>query len=59
MGAAHVVQGWFTLDRDITAHEDGTVTVAPETAQALAQVVDQFSAALSARPAVPALAAAG
>ncbi|TDT38832.1 FMN reductase [Streptomyces sp. BK208] len=61
MGAAHVVQGWFTLDRDITAHEDGTVTVAPETAQALAQVVDQFSAALAARPAAPApaLTAAG
>ncbi|MEU1874111.1 NADPH-dependent FMN reductase [Streptomyces sp. NPDC019793] len=53
MGAAHVVQGWFTLDRDITAHEDGTVTVAPGAAEALAHVVDQFSAALAARPAVP------
>ncbi|MGC0380753.1 NADPH-dependent FMN reductase [Streptomyces sp. SAI-129] len=63
MGAAHVVQGWFTLDRDITAHEDGTVTVAPGAAEALVHVVDQFSAALAARPAVavptvPALAAA-
>ncbi|OMI90658.1 FMN reductase (NADPH) [Streptomyces sp. M1013] len=53
MGAAHVVQGWFTLDRDITAHEDGTVTVAPGAAEALAHVVDQFSAALATRPAVP------
>ncbi|MEU9221171.1 NADPH-dependent FMN reductase [Streptomyces sp. NPDC048376] len=52
MGAAHVVQGWFTLDRDITAHEDGTVTVAPGAAEALVHVVDQFSAALAARPAV-------
>ncbi|WP_345964319.1 NADPH-dependent FMN reductase [Streptomyces sp. BRB040] len=68
MGAAHVVQGWFTLDRDITVHEDGTVTVAPPAAEALEQVVDQFSVVLAARPAVgavasvptsPALAAAG
>ncbi|MFI7389528.1 NADPH-dependent FMN reductase [Streptomyces tendae] len=63
MGAAHVVPGWFTLDRDITVPEDGTVTVAPGAAEALAHVVDQFSAALSARPAVsvpttPALATA-
>ncbi|CAL9644944.1 NADPH-dependent FMN reductase [Streptomyces sp. Tu 3180] len=55
MGAAHVVQGWFTLDRDITVHEDGTLTVAPAAGEALAQVVDQFSAALNP---VPALAAA-
>ncbi|MFE0416431.1 NADPH-dependent FMN reductase [Streptomyces tendae] len=54
MGAAHVVPGWFTLDRDISAHEDGTVTVAPGAAEALAHVVDQFAAALTARPAVPA-----
>ncbi|MGW2294099.1 NADPH-dependent FMN reductase [Streptomyces violaceorubidus] len=53
MGAAHIVQGWFTLDRDITAHEDGTVTVAPGAAEALAHVVDQFSTALATRPAVP------
>jgi FMN reductase len=55
MGAAHIVQGWFTLDKDITVHEDGTLTVAPATARALTQVVDQFSAALGP---VPALAAA-
>lgn len=54
MGAAHVVQGWFTLDRDIADHEDRTVTVAPGAAEALHHVVDQFSAALTARPAVPA-----
>ncbi|MFH8534076.1 NADPH-dependent FMN reductase [Streptomyces tendae] len=53
MGAAHVVPGWFTLDRDISAHEDGTVTVAPGAAEALAHVVDQFAAALTVRPAVP------
>ncbi|WP_416975895.1 NADPH-dependent FMN reductase [Streptomyces sp. 4F14] len=46
MGAAHIVQGWFTLDKDITTHDDGTVTVAPGSAEALAGVVDQFSAAL-------------
>ncbi|MFM9443147.1 NADPH-dependent FMN reductase [Streptomyces acidiscabies] len=50
MGAAHIVQGWFTLDKDITAHDDGTVTVAPGSAEALAQIVDQFSAALGRTP---------
>ena len=63
MGAAHIVQGWFTLDRDITAHEDGSVGVAPGSAEALAQVVDQFSVALGTPvaapvPAPPVLAAA-
>ncbi|MEW2295554.1 NADPH-dependent FMN reductase [Streptomyces sp. NPDC006743] len=46
MGAAHVVQGWFTLDKDITVREDGTLTVAPAAGEALTQVVDQFSGAL-------------
>jgi len=46
MGAGHIVQGWFTLDQDIAVHEDGSVTVAPAAAEALGQVVDQFSAAL-------------
>ena len=50
MGPAHITPGWFTLDKDITAHEDGTVTVAPATAEALGQVVDQFSAALGRTP---------
>ncbi|WP_369218446.1 NADPH-dependent FMN reductase [Streptomyces flavofungini] len=46
MGASHIVQGWFTLDKDITVGEDGSLTVAPGTAEALAQVVDDFSLAL-------------
>ncbi|MGW2648061.1 NADPH-dependent FMN reductase [Streptomyces sp. NPDC001393] len=50
MGAAHIVQGWFTLDQDITVREDGSVTVAPATAEALGHVVDQFSAALDRTP---------
>ncbi|WEO99226.1 NADPH-dependent FMN reductase [Streptomyces sp. FXJ1.172] len=50
MGAAHIVQGWFTLDKDITVGEDGSVTLARATAEALGQVVDQFSAALGRTP---------
>ncbi|MEU0203848.1 MULTISPECIES: NADPH-dependent FMN reductase [unclassified Streptomyces] len=50
MGAAHIVQGWFTLDQDICVSDDGSVTVAPEAAQALDHVVDGFSAALGGRP---------
>ncbi|WP_369241611.1 NADPH-dependent FMN reductase [Streptomyces sp. R21] len=50
MGAGHIVQGWFTLDKDITAEEDGSLTVAPGAAEALTQVVDQFSAALGRTP---------
>ncbi|MEG8277277.1 NADPH-dependent FMN reductase [Streptomyces sp. AHA2] len=57
MGAAHIVPGWFTLDKDITTGDDGTLTVAPGSAEALAQVTDQFSAALGGRTAV--LAATG
>jgi FMN reductase len=56
MGAAHIVQGWFTLDKDLATRDDGGLTIAPQAAEALGQVVDQFSAALG-RPAV--LAAAG
>ncbi|MER6912690.1 NADPH-dependent FMN reductase [Streptomyces sp. NPDC000594] len=52
MGATHVVQGWFTLDKDITVGDDGAVTVAPGAAGALAQIVDQFSAALDGRTAL-------
>jgi FMN reductase len=59
MGAAHIVQGWFTLDRDISVQEGGAVTVAEGAAEALAQVVDQFSVALGARVHTPLLAAAG
>jgi FMN reductase len=57
MGAAHIVQGWFTLDKDIAVGDDGTLIVAPGPATALAQVVDQFSEALGRRTAL--LAAAG
>lgn len=49
MGAGHIVQGWFTLDKDITVAEDGTVSVAEPAAGALEGVVDQFSAALADR----------
>ncbi|OMI35342.1 NADPH-dependent FMN reductase [Streptomyces sparsogenes] len=56
MGASHIVPGWFTLDQDI-AREDDTPVIAGATAQALAQVTDQFSAALGGR--VSALAPTG
>lgn len=52
MGAAHVVQGWFTLDRDILVGDDGTLTVAEGAAEALVQVVDRFSDALDSRTAL-------
>jgi FMN reductase len=57
MGPAHITPGWFTLDKDITVGEDGVLTVAPGSAEALAQVTDQFSAALGGRTTL--LAAAG
>lgn len=50
MGAAHIVQGWFTLDKDITAREDGSLSVAPAATEALARVVDRFSAVLGGTP---------
>ncbi|MFD7296464.1 NADPH-dependent FMN reductase [Streptomyces sp. NPDC059897] len=56
MGAAHIVQGWFTLDKDISVREDGTLALAPAVTEALYPIVDQFSAALGHRPV---LAAAG
>ncbi|MFF1922742.1 NADPH-dependent FMN reductase [Streptomyces sp. NPDC058221] len=52
MGAAHIVPGWFTLDKDITVGHDGALIVAPGSAEALAQVTDRFSAALGARSAL-------
>ncbi|WUD72155.1 NADPH-dependent FMN reductase [Streptomyces sp. NBC_00510] len=48
MGASHIVPGWFTLDRDI-ASEEGVPVLAPTSAEALGNVTDQFSAALSGR----------
>ncbi|MFJ5263176.1 NADPH-dependent FMN reductase [Streptomyces sp. NPDC088387] len=56
MGAGHIVQGWFTLDKDLTLHDDGSLTVEAGATEALRQVVDQFSAALGS---TPLLAAAG
>ncbi|GGS46612.1 NADPH-dependent FMN reductase [Streptomyces griseoviridis] len=53
MGAAHIVPGWFTLDRSLAVGEDGSLTVAPDTARALAEVTDRFSAALGGRTAAP------
>ncbi|MFJ7420787.1 NADPH-dependent FMN reductase [Streptomyces uncialis] len=57
MGADHVVQGWFTLDRQITVTADGALTLDPEAAVAVTQVVDRFSAVLggSLTPPPPAL----
>ncbi|MFI6120935.1 NADPH-dependent FMN reductase [Streptomyces sp. NPDC051064] len=52
MGAAHIVPGWFTLDKDLTAGENGTLSVAPGAAEALAQVTDTFSRLLGGRTAV-------
>ncbi|WP_320782143.1 NADPH-dependent FMN reductase [Streptomyces sp. CRN 30] len=51
MGAAHIVPGWFTLDRSIAVQDDGSLAVAPEAAEALAEVTDRFSAVLGGRPA--------
>lgn len=46
MGAQHIVQGWFVLDRHITVLEGGGVSLDPETEKGLHQVVDQFAWAL-------------
>lgn len=37
---------WFTLDKDLTVGEDGTLRVASATAAALEEVTDRFSVAL-------------
>ncbi|MFD5975956.1 NADPH-dependent FMN reductase [Streptomyces bacillaris] len=50
MGAAHVVPGWFTLDKDITVRPDGTVALAPAAAAAVGEAVYRFSAVLGERP---------
>ena len=47
MGAKHIVQGWFVLDRHITVEADGGVTLEPGTGESLGQIVDQFSDALT------------
>ncbi|KOT46923.1 MULTISPECIES: NADPH-dependent FMN reductase [Streptomyces] len=50
MGAAHIVQGWFVLDRQLDVREDGTLGIEQGTAEALHQVLDQFSGALGRAP---------
>ncbi|MFJ8922562.1 FMN reductase [Streptomyces sp. LamerLS-316] len=49
MGAAHITQGWFVLDRHITVSADGTLTVDPADAEALGAVLDGFAGALEHR----------
>ncbi|WP_329390484.1 NADPH-dependent FMN reductase [Streptomyces sp. NBC_01716] len=46
MGAGHITPGWFTLDKEITVGDDGTLTIAPAAAEALTEVTDRFSALL-------------
>lgn len=54
LGAHHIVQGWFVLDRHIETGNAGDVLLAPESAEPLYGVVDGFSAALHARRALAA-----
>lgn len=49
MGAAHIVQGWFVLDRHLEVADDGALGVEPQTAEALGRVLDQFSTAIGDR----------
>ncbi|WP_328382500.1 NADPH-dependent FMN reductase [Streptomyces sp. NBC_00400] len=50
MGAAHIVQGWFVLDRHLAVREDGALTVEPGAQEGLDQVLAQFSGALGRSP---------
>jgi FMN reductase len=58
MGARHVVQGYFLLDKLVTSGEDGQVRIDPSAWTALSAVVDGFGAALP-DPATAVLASAG
>ncbi|GAA2402474.1 NADPH-dependent FMN reductase [Streptomyces coeruleofuscus] len=49
LGAAHITPGWFVLDKHIEVRQDGGIIVEPGTREALDQVTDQFSTALSER----------
>ncbi|MGW2255369.1 NADPH-dependent FMN reductase [Kitasatospora sp. NPDC001660] len=51
MGAGHITQGWFVLDRHITVREDGKTLVERETETLLAPVVQAFATALERLPA--------
>ncbi|MEJ8651616.1 NADPH-dependent FMN reductase [Streptomyces sp. MS1.AVA.3] len=50
MGAAHIVQGWFVLDRHLAVREDGSLAVDPGAREGLDHVLDQFSGALGRSP---------
>ncbi|MFK0259828.1 NADPH-dependent FMN reductase [Streptomyces angustmyceticus] len=50
MGAAHIVQGWFVLDRHLAVREDGALSVEPGAQEGLGQVLAQFSGALGRSP---------
>ncbi|KDN84998.1 NADPH-dependent FMN reductase [Kitasatospora cheerisanensis] len=50
MGAAHITQGWFVLDRHIGVREDGGTELERETEVLLTPVVDAFAAALRPHP---------
>ncbi|MEV7379173.1 NADPH-dependent FMN reductase [Streptomyces lydicus] len=50
MGAAHIVQGWFALDRHLTVREGAPLAVDPAAQEGLDHVLDQFSGALGHRP---------
>ncbi|MEV4560558.1 NADPH-dependent FMN reductase [Kitasatospora sp. NPDC049285] len=50
MGAEHVTQGWFVLDRHILVREDGGTELERETDVLLTPVVDAFAAALARHP---------
>ncbi|MEW1747662.1 NADPH-dependent FMN reductase [Streptomyces angustmyceticus] len=50
MGAAHIVQGWFVLDRHLAVREDGALSVEPGAQEGLDQVLAQFSGALGRSP---------
>ncbi|MFD4633462.1 NADPH-dependent FMN reductase [Streptomyces sp. NPDC058284] len=50
MGAAHIVQGWFVLDRHLGLREDGSLVIDSGTDEALHRVLDQFSGALDRAP---------
>ncbi|WP_371481185.1 NADPH-dependent FMN reductase [Kitasatospora sp. NBC_00315] len=49
MGAGHVTQGWFVLDRHITVGDDGVTVIERETDVLLTPVVDGFATALERR----------
>ncbi|MFG2827665.1 NADPH-dependent FMN reductase [Streptomyces sp. NPDC048434] len=50
MGAAHIVQGWFVLDRHLAVRDDGALSVDPGAQEGLDQVLAQFSGALGRSP---------